>query len=547
MKPVRCAIYTRKSSEEGLEQGFNSLDAQREACAAYILSQASEGWTALPDIYDDGGISGGTLERPALKRLLADVTAGKVDVIVVYKVDRLSRSLFDFAKLVEIFEKAGTSFVSITQSFNTTSSMGRLTLNMLLSFAQFEREVTAERIRDKIAASKAKGMFMGGVPPIGYCCDGRTLAIVELHAELIRDIYRRYLRLGSLRQLEEELKRDQILTPRRLLDSGREIGGVPFAYLQLRIILKSQLYLGLIPHKGETYPGLHDAIIARDLWDAVQAKFAAHQSGGGREAYRFTNSLLAGKVVDEAGEPLIPMHTAKRQAEGQGRKRYSYYVSRALHHGAADTGMRVPAREIEGVVIQRLAEAFDDPIELVSAASLDVAASDYDRLNASALLVAHRIRSREPDLIRELITAVRVLPRTVEIDCDRNRLAEVLCCQIGDADAVATLVVTTRLTRSGNAMRLIHGGKQPTVDPDRALVRLLVQARGYWAELRKGQLNISELAASRSIGAPYLTRVLRLAFLSPALVEAILAGRQPTEITAASLLHVGAISPIWTE
>ena len=206
MKQVRCAIYTRKSSDEGLEQAFNSLDAQREACAAYVLSQASEGWTALPEVYDDGGLSGGTLERPALQRLLGEVRAGAIDIIVVYKVDRLTRSLLDFSKLVEAFDAAGTSFVSVTQSFNTTTSMGRLTLNMLLSFAQFEREVTAERIRDKIAASKAKGMWMGGTPPLGYKPDGRSLAIVEEHAAIVRDLFRRYLELGSVRLLAEELE-----------------------------------------------------------------------------------------------------------------------------------------------------------------------------------------------------------------------------------------------------------------------------------------------------------------------------------------------------
>lgn len=205
MKAVRCAIYTRKSSEEGLEQGFNSLHAQREACAAYVLSQASEGWVLLPEVYDDGGLSGGTLERPALQRLLGDVADGKVDIIVVYKVDRLTRSLLDFAKLVEALDKAGTSFVSVTQSFNTTTSMGRLTLNMLLSFAQFEREVTAERIRDKVAASKAKGMWMGGIPPLGYRPDGRTLAIVEEHAALVREIHARYLALGNVRSVAESL------------------------------------------------------------------------------------------------------------------------------------------------------------------------------------------------------------------------------------------------------------------------------------------------------------------------------------------------------
>lgn len=257
MKTVRCAIYTRKSSEEGLEQAFNSLDAQREACAAYVLSQASEGWSALPDIYDDGGLSGGSLERPALQRLLAEVAAGNIDIIVVYKVDRLTRSLLDFAKLVEAFDKAGTSFVSVTQSFNTTTSMGRLTLNMLLSFAQFEREVTAERIRDKIAASKAKGMWMGGPPPLGYKPDGRSLTVVEDDAEVVRDIYRRYLSLGNVRLIADKLARDGVTVPIRTTAAGRSFGGGKFPRGHLYAILKNPIYIGDIPHQGKVHKGQH--------------------------------------------------------------------------------------------------------------------------------------------------------------------------------------------------------------------------------------------------------------------------------------------------
>ena len=263
MKPVRCAIYTRKSSEEGLEQGFNSLHAQREACAAYVLSQASEGWTLLPDIYDDGGISGGTLERPALQRMLADVAAGKIDIIVLYKVDRLTRSLLDFAKLVERLDRAGTSFVSVTQSFNTTTSMGRLTLNMLLSFAQFEREVTAERIRDKVAASKAKGMWMGGIPPLGYRPDGRSLAIVESQAAIVRDIYARYQRLGTVRLVADELLAEGIATPLRKTGTGRKFGGAKFSRGQIHAILRNPIYAGDIAHRGAIFAGQHPPLIER--------------------------------------------------------------------------------------------------------------------------------------------------------------------------------------------------------------------------------------------------------------------------------------------
>ena len=279
MNKVRCAIYTRKSSEEGLEQDFNSLHAQREACAAYILSQASEGWSLLPDEYDDGGLSGGTLERPALQRLLDDISAGKIDIVVVYKVDRLTRSLLDFAKLVETMDKAEVSFVSVTQSFNTTNSMGRLTLNMLLSFAQFEREVTAERIRDKIAASKAKGMWMGGNPPLGYKPERRTLAVVEEHAELIRDIYSRYLEIGNVRLLKQQLDDEGMLVPERFTSTGRRMGGAPFTRGQIYKILSNSIYAGRIEHKGEVYDGQHDAIIDHELWDAVQTKMEENRQG----------------------------------------------------------------------------------------------------------------------------------------------------------------------------------------------------------------------------------------------------------------------------
>ncbi|HEV2079951.1 MAG TPA: recombinase family protein, partial [Allosphingosinicella sp.] len=316
MRTVRCAIYTRKSSDEGLEQAFNSLDAQREACAAYVLSQASEGWSALPEVYDDGGMSGGSLERPALQRLLCDVEAGRIDIIVVYKVDRLTRSLLDFAKLVEAFDRANTSFVSVTQSFNTTTSMGRLTLNMLLSFAQFEREVTAERIRDKISASKAKGMWMGGTPPLGYKPAGRSLAIVDEHAALIRDIYRRYLDLGNVRLVADQLVRERVGSPVRQTLAGRDFGGGAFTRGQLYAILKNPIYVGDVAHRGQMYVGQHPPIIERETWALVQSRLADHLRGDRRARRAASPSLLAGVIVDEAGEALVAAHACK------GRTRY---------------------------------------------------------------------------------------------------------------------------------------------------------------------------------------------------------------------------------
>ena len=277
VKKARCAIYTRKSSEEGLEQAFNSLDAQREACAAFILSQKHEGWTVLPALYDDGGFSGGTMERPALKRLIADIEEGQIDVIVVYKVDRLTRALSDFAKLVEVFDRHGVSFVSITQQFNTTTSMGRLTLNVLLSFAQFEREVISERVRDKVAASKKKGLWMGGIPPLGYDVENRKLVVNEAEARIVVDIFRRYLALKSVHALRDELADAGITSKRRLRPDSTEYGGQKFSRGALYLILQNRLYLGEITHKEQSYPGEHPAIVDKPLWEEVQAVLAANR------------------------------------------------------------------------------------------------------------------------------------------------------------------------------------------------------------------------------------------------------------------------------
>ena len=544
MKTVRCAIYTRKSSEEGLEQGFNSLDAQREACAAYILSQASEGWTLLPEMYDDGGISGGTLERPALQRLLGDIAAGRIDIIVVYKVDRLTRSLLDFSKLVEAFDKAGTSFVSITQSFNTTTSMGRLTLNMLLSFAQFEREVTAERIRDKIAASKAKGMWMGGTPPLGYKPEGRTLAIVEEHAALIRHIYQRYLALGNVRTLANELERDGRVAPRRVRISGTSFGGGTLSRGQLYAILKNPIYAGDIAHGKLTYPGLHDAIVDRDTWNRVQAMLAEHLVGERRATRAASPSLLAGLIVDDEGEPLIATHACK------GKVRYRYYVSRSLHHDGSDpngTGMRIPAREIEMSIIDALAAAFDDPLNLMCRASLPMDTGGLDQAFVRASATAARIRSGDREATRGLIEQMRVSPRGFEI-C---MLTEVLAATLSiatraDEGTSITLDIPARLTRTGRSVRLVHSdGRAPTErKPDATLLRLLVKARRWWSELAKGEVDIKTLASAEGVTPSYMTRIVRLAFLAPDMVEAIMTGRQLATIDGKRLAE-GEIAIDW--
>jgi len=308
----RCAIYTRKSSEEGLEQEFNSLQAQSEACEAYIRSQRHEGWALARTCYDDGGFSGGNMERPALQRLLADIRESRIDIIVVYKVDRLTRSLADFARLVEIFDAQGVSFVSVTQQFNTTSSMGRLTLNVLLSFAQFEREVTGERIRDKIAASKKKGMWMGGIVPLGYDASERTLVINPAEAETVRCIFALYLEFGCVRRVKQEADRVGLSTKRGTTANGIERGGRPFSRGHIYRLLSNPIYVGEIAHKGQLYSGQHPALIDTETWTAVRDQLATNASNHRRKADAAEPSLLAGLLVDDRGERLTPSHTVKK-------------------------------------------------------------------------------------------------------------------------------------------------------------------------------------------------------------------------------------------
>ncbi|WP_260599986.1 recombinase family protein [Sphingomonas endolithica] len=544
MNRVRCAIYTRKSSEEGLEQAFNSLDAQREACAAYVLSQASEGWSALPDIYDDGGLSGGSLERPALQRLLADIAAGRVDIIVVYKVDRLTRSLLDFAKLVEVFDKAGVSFVSITQSFNTTTSMGRLTLNILLSFAQFEREVTAERIRDKIAASKAKGMWMGGVPPLGYRPDGRTLAIVEPHAEIVREIYRRYLNTGNVRLVVEQLAAERILAPVRHTSGGRAYGGIAFCRGQIYSILKSPIYIGEIAHREVRYKGQHQPIIDRATWDAVQARLDGNVPGERRATNIATTSLLAGLIVDEAGEPLVAAHACK------GKVRYRYYVSRARQDGDPAKSIRLRAREIENAVVESIAAAFDDPLDLIARAGMSIAAADLQRIFAAAGVAAATMRQRSTTMMRSLVTKVMVGAHATDITMSSSAVAEQLATLwAGPKDATFTLTLPVRITRTGRTLRLIQndGRAVAATPPDASIIKLLVKAHRWWARLRQGDITVRELAEAEGVVKSYVTRVTRLAFLSPAIVDDILAGRQRAELDAKRLALTADLPTRWSE
>jgi DNA invertase Pin-like site-specific DNA recombinase len=413
-----CAIYTRKSSEEGLEQEFNSLDAQREACEAYIRSQKHEGWKPIRTHYDDGGFSGGTMDRPGLRELLGDIEAGQVQVVVVYKVDRLTRSLADFAKIIETFDTHGVSFVSVTQQFNTTSSMGRLTLNVLLSFAQFEREVTGERIRDKIAASKRKGMWMGGNPPLGYDITDKKLVVIEREAETVRQIFRRYAELGSVRSLKAKLDQAGVVSKIRQYKSGRRVGGKLFTRGALYHMLQNRIYLGEIVHKDNIYPGEHNAIVEQDLWDQVQDTLAANRTDRRSGANAMEPSLLTGLLLDADGSRLTPSHASKAG------NRYRYYVSGALIQGEKahpDSVIRIPAQEVEkavtfeivrflensGKVIEALADPHDDIATRRQLRTLGIAAAQRLREGQSSIVSVHSSHACNWGEARSLLHAPR--------------------------------------------------------------------------------------------------------------------------------------------
>lgn len=413
---LRCAIYTRVSSDAGLEQEFNSLDNQREAAEAHIRSQQFEGWDLIPTQYDDGGFSGGSMERPGLQRLLADVSAGLIDIIVVYKVDRLTRSLADFAKLVELFDAHGVSFVSVTQSFNTTTSMGRLTLNVLLSFAQFEREVTGERIRDKIAASKKKGIWMGGNVPYGYRVETRKLLVEPSEADDIRMIFRRYLALSSVPALVSELRREGFVTRKRKLRSGRIIGGVPLTNGPLAVILKNRVYLGEINHKGKSFPGEHEPIIDRELFDAVQRTLASNTRGS-CETWRSSDAILIGRIYDDRGNRMTPAHANKYpggKTGSAGRVRYRYYVSSAIPQGRkheCGSVSRVAAHEIEELVVAALRARFLHRGSKLSRNAWGSASPALNYPNEGAEVEA----LGDETLITDHLDRVIVGPRTLEL------------------------------------------------------------------------------------------------------------------------------------
>jgi len=545
MTRLRCATYTRKSSEEGLAQDFNSLDAQHEACAAYIKSQASEGWKPVRERYDDGGISGGTLERPGLKRLLADIAAGHIDIVVVYKVDRLTRSLLDFAKLVEAFDKANTSFVSITQSFNTTTSMGRLTLNMLLSFAQFEREVTAERIRDKIAQSKARGMWMGGTPPIGYRPDGRSLAIVEEDAAIVRHIFSRYAELGNVRLLAMDLEESGIRSPVRKASTGRAFGGGRFSRGNLYRILSNPAYIARIDHGGRSHDANHAPIVEQELWDQVQAILSANRNGD-RGPTLIESSLLAGKLVDDRGVPMVATHACK------GKVRYRYYVSRDLHHSGdarSSDGWRVPAREIEPLVRARIVALLDDPIELLARGTNEMLSPDelnaIVRRSKEAASTLAGPRAQAAKRLRELIAEIRLGADQVSILLYPTAVGSLVGTNV--TSETIKLDIACRLKRSGHVMRLIQrDGSTAAPSVDRKLVKAIVQGRRWWRELESNaDMTVEDLAQREGITAAYVVRIVRLAFLSPTMLKSIVDGTLSAHLTVKRLTASDAVPARW--
>jgi DNA invertase Pin-like site-specific DNA recombinase len=545
MKRLRCAIYTRKSTDEGLEQDFNSLDAQREACAAYIKSQSTEGWSLLSRTYDDGGYSGGTLDRPALRSLLTDVRAKKIDIIVVHKIDRLTRSLLDFAKLVDVFETAGTSFVSVTQSFNTTSSMGRLTLNMLLSFAQFEREITAERIRDKIAASKAKGMWMGGNPPLGYSPSGRSLEIVEGHADLIRAIFERYLVTGNVRILEFELDRDGVRVPCRAAKSGRTMGGGKFTRGQLYKILSNPIYAGKISHHEKTFAGQHKAIVSDELWQAVHDRLEANRQGYHAASSRSGSALLAGLVWSSDGRRFKSNHARK------GKKRYRYYVAEQFEvENAAELAetIRIPNRELDATVTRLMCEALDDPLMLLLDADIEIPPAVLPKLGSRAEALLAAVHHSDNYTVRSLVRRVTISPSAVEVQIDTAALLEGLGISGVSSEETLTLRSAVYLTRMGKAIRLIqrNGRSLSPRKPNLEMAQHLVKARLWWEELKLGDTRVADIARREKVNDSWVSRMVRLNFLAPSIVEAIIAGSQPDHI-GPNLLRHPALPLTWTE
>lgn len=526
-KMVRCAVYTRKSSEEGLDQTFNSLHAQREACEAYILSQKHEGWEVMRTEYDDGGFSGGNMDRPGLAKLLSDIAAKRIDTVVVYKVDRLTRSLADFAKIVEQFDRQGVSFVSVTQQFNTTSSMGRLTLNVLLSFAQFEREVTGERIRDKIAASKRKGMWMGGVVPLGYDLRDRRLIVHEEEAVRVRRIFELYLELGCVTKLQSRLYELGIRSKKRLSRKGRASGDTAFSRGALYELLKNRIYLGEIRHKDICYPGQHAAIVDQGTWDAVQAMLVANRPPDSTHQSDGEVSMLAGRLFDAEGNRFTPSHTTKRG------RRYRYYVSQAIIHGNKGhrgSAQRLPARRIESIVRDGLTNLIRNPQRLLALIS-DSPLDPYEMNTVVRVSNTYKWQPVGTSIFPDCVARVLVDERNIRLFISRNGLRKTFGFSYDSSlDTEVEIQLPAVLTRFGGELRFkIEGDGENSKREVPALVAAVVRAREWLDRLMSGDVSSQrDLAAKEGLDERYVSRILPLAFLSPEITEEILEGTQPS-------------------
>lgn len=522
--PVRCAVYTRKSSEEGLEQSFNSLHAQREACEAYIASQKHEGWQLIPTPYDDGGFSGGSMERPGLKALLADVEAGLINTVVVYKVDRLTRALSDFARMVDRFDARSVSFVSVTQAFNTTTSMGRLTLNVLLSFAQFEREVTGERIRDKIAASKAKGMWMGGAVPLGYDVVNRMLIVNEPEAQQVRTLFKLYLKLRGVDALVAAADKAGIRSKYRTFADGRTTGGTTLGRGSLYSILANPVYAGEIGHKGKRYPGQHQRIVPAELYDPVQRLLENNRRKARGTAKGASSLMLSGLVVDATGERMTATHT------GKANRRYCYYAS-------ANT--RLPASDLDCIVVQALEQTLGSAqglatslpdLNLLSAAVIAKAAAWTEALEASA-------EPERQELVRGIVERVQVTEAGVTTS---YRLEN-----IGLETGTASIVTPTTIARAKSRLSLVLPGAS-SASPDQSLIAAVAQGRDWLADLTSGRCNsLHQVATTHGVTRAYARRLISTGFLAPDLVTRIVEGRQPRWLTLARLVDMLPLPSDW--
>ncbi len=543
----RCAIYTRKSSEEGLEQSFNSLDAQREACESFIKSQQHEGWSPLPTQYNDGGFSGGNTERPALQSLIDDIKSDKIDVVVVYKVDRLSRSLADFVKIIDLFDQYDVSFVSVTQQFNTSSSMGRLTLNVLLSFAQFEREVTSERIRDKIAASKQKGMWMGGVVPLGYDVIDKKLIVNNTEARTVQHIYKRYLDLGTVRKLKEELDAEGYISKRRDKNQCRG-GGKPFGRGTLYALLKNPLYIGQVAHQGKHYEGQHAAILEKSLWETAQDLLNENRQNNQSRNSVKDPSLFAGLIYDDNDNPMSPTHTKKDN------RRYRYYVSQAvLQYREANAGsvLRISARIIEGSVIEKLMQYLQTPRELLEVFNHhNLSAKKQSTIikNAKSFVTnwENLTSSKKIDHLKIIIQKIQVGCDGINITLSRTGMNQCLSNENPDneisknnIDGGFIISIPAKLKRCGHETKLIISDEytnNPSTTTTLALQNSLKKALAWNHALMTGRvLNMESLAKQENVTQRYIAHLIKLAFLAPDIMEAIVKGETPKRLTLSRL------------